>query len=58
MSSPPPPMDRKLAEAGLVLALGAVAAFLLLDSPMKLFVGIPLLLGCIAIGKKAMPPQA
>ena len=57
MSQDPPQMDKKWGGIGLVLALGALGAWLGLDSPLNMMVGIPLLLGCVVISKKAMPPQ-
>jgi len=57
MSNEAPQMDRKWAGIGLVLALGALGAWLTLESPMNMVVGGPLLLGCVVVSKKAMPPQ-
>ena len=55
--APPAPVEahRSLAIAVIVCALAALGAFIMLNSPLNLIVGIPLLLACSQIAKRAMP---
>ena len=55
MQDTPPKPDKKLAIAGIVCALAALGAFITLNSPLNLIVGIPLLLVCSQIAKRALP---